>query len=567
MKKVFVTIACAALALHASAQTWQDALLFSRNDYSGSARSVGMGGAMTALGGDPGSLTFNPAGSAVASYSQVVLTPGLSFAGSKTQGVSEGASHLPVGLGNTEHSSLVRFKLPNAGVIIHLPTGNRYGLRSSSLGVMVNSTADYTGELHASGINGDNSFAGSLASSARGFNPDVMGQEDWFYDGSDYARLPAWIDMTGYRAGLFDAQLNDQGQFTGDYVGATDFMGSSGRPGLIGPLDQEYGQKTTGYKSDILFNYAVNFNDNLFIGANLGVTTLSYGLQEYWAESANNPNDFVPVQYEDGIFAAFRSLEMKHSLSLKGTGAYFKLGALWRPVAGLRVGAAIQTPTLIHLTERYAYQAQATFEGRYLSPVKSPEDEWHYVLRSPFRANVGVAYTLGRLAAVSLDYELTDYGNARFLYNTDTGYSEGNFNAVNDEIEKLLGASHIFKAGLEVKPIPALALRAGYNYITSAQYGQFENGRIKGLSAQERRALATHQASLGAGLSLGAFFADVAVRMRFVPFETIVPYVYWKYETDETEFYRKTEDTSVLTPMVRTDWTLVQAFLTLGWRF
>ena len=69
MKKIILFTLASALAVSASAQSWQDALLFSENEYGGTARSVAMGNALTAVGGDLGSLGLNPAGSAVAGYS------------------------------------------------------------------------------------------------------------------------------------------------------------------------------------------------------------------------------------------------------------------------------------------------------------------------------------------------------------------------------------------------------------------------------------------------------------------------------------------------------------------
>ena len=87
MKKTFITILLSLAALGASAQNAYDALNFSENDYEGSARTVAMGNAFTALGGDLGSISINPAGSAVAKYSQFSLTPALTFTGSTTMGV------------------------------------------------------------------------------------------------------------------------------------------------------------------------------------------------------------------------------------------------------------------------------------------------------------------------------------------------------------------------------------------------------------------------------------------------------------------------------------------------
>ena len=66
-------------AVAAGAQTMYDGLTFSQNNYYGTARSIGMGNAMTAVGGDLGSIGINPAGSAVAGYSQFTITPNLTL--------------------------------------------------------------------------------------------------------------------------------------------------------------------------------------------------------------------------------------------------------------------------------------------------------------------------------------------------------------------------------------------------------------------------------------------------------------------------------------------------------
>ena len=57
---IFGLILCAGFT--ASAQGAGEALLFGENTYYGTARSAGLGNAVTALGGDLGSIGINPAG-------------------------------------------------------------------------------------------------------------------------------------------------------------------------------------------------------------------------------------------------------------------------------------------------------------------------------------------------------------------------------------------------------------------------------------------------------------------------------------------------------------------------
>ena len=542
MKKVICFVLGATLAVAAGAQTWQDALLFSENNYSGTARGVGMGNALTAIGGDPGSLTFNPAGSAVASYSQFEITPGLTFSLANV-GAADGMAYMA----DPRKTFYGSAKLPNLGFILNMNTGRRSGLKRMSFGFVVNSTNNFTGRFNASGVNDDNSYAASLASSADGFASSVLDNEDWYYSG-DPARMPAWVDMTGYRSGMFNSVAGRDGA----YVALTEIIDAEGNFRLAAPVYQEYGQQTRGSKHDILLNYAMNFSDKFYIGANLGVTVLRYALAEYWSERPENLADFPMIQYSDGTSAQFESLRMKRNYRLEGNGIYFKIGALWRPVAGLRIGAAIQTPTLLNLRERYGYSGEVVLSGRYAGSASSPEDDWIYALRTPFRANAGLAYSVGSVAVISADYEFVNYASSAFRSRTsENEYSVGSFSYVNQDIRNLLGASHQLRLGTEVKVTPGVALRAGYNLIT--------NG--------ERNAtLLKHNVSVGVGFSFGSFFLDAALRARFVPADYVIPYNYY-YAPNPNQFYDKVVDDSILTPEVKVQSAMLDALVTVGWRF
>ena len=78
-KRIIIATALVAGALQAYAQLtpqyYNNALLFSSQFYDGTARSVAMGNAMTALGGDLGALSYNPAASGVYRYTEITLTP------------------------------------------------------------------------------------------------------------------------------------------------------------------------------------------------------------------------------------------------------------------------------------------------------------------------------------------------------------------------------------------------------------------------------------------------------------------------------------------------------------
>ena len=77
MKTKYLFIAASLLALPAVAQeTYQNAIIAGQ-DLNGTARYVGMGGAMEALGADISTMSTNPAGIALLRHSLVNVSGGL----------------------------------------------------------------------------------------------------------------------------------------------------------------------------------------------------------------------------------------------------------------------------------------------------------------------------------------------------------------------------------------------------------------------------------------------------------------------------------------------------------
>ena len=74
MKTKILTLACALLTgAGAAAQTIYDAATIAQKDLNGTARFVGMGGAMGALGGDISTMGTNPAGIGIYRSNDVML--------------------------------------------------------------------------------------------------------------------------------------------------------------------------------------------------------------------------------------------------------------------------------------------------------------------------------------------------------------------------------------------------------------------------------------------------------------------------------------------------------------
>ncbi len=539
MKKIITAAVCAVLAgTVIQAQNVADALRYSKNEYYGTARTMAMGNAFTALGGDIGSIGINPAGSAVNNYSQFAVTPGLNIMSS----MADYSAYGQVGDGNPYTSttnSQLRFVVPNIGMTLNIPTERKRGLTGVTIGITANTVSYYNDNMTAGGPNDMTSYAGYLSALASGaFNASDALSVDQLGNASYWNMDPFyWPQMVGYRSGI----VNESG--AGDYMGVTEGTSGDGNYYLRGALDQSYRRSSRGSRTDLVFNLGFNINNVLFFGANLGVVDLDYTFDSYIREEAENQDRF-PVTIS-GATDYFKSFRFHQAYSASGTGIYGKFGIIAVPVQGLRLGAAIQTPTASALTEHLWYGCDTRFNWNEFSEEISPNDEYvyDYMLTSPMRYNFGVAYTMPGLGLISADYEACDYSAMRFR---EKGGGEGSFSSSNQGIREGAGVSHMLRVGAEFILNKNYAVRAGYNLTTTPERYIDENGIKKTPSAN------TNAISLGAGYSAGTFFCDMALRYTMYPTEYLYPY--------------STYDSN-LSPEVAIHPELWNIALTLGWKF
>lgn len=537
MKKFAIILLLSILAANMGAQEMSDAIRYSTNDYKGSARTLGMGNAVTAVGGDLGSVTINPAGSAVGSYSQMTFSPGLSFYGSKE-------TYYPVAGNNNNVTkstdNYTRMTCPNFGFTMKYDTGNS-GLKSVTFGMIGNQTDNFVKTIYGRGVNDQTSFLGAMAYEATGYQSSALNASS-AYD----SNLP-WRSVVAYQGGM----IATYGGNTDQYVGSTEKIFTENGNTTIatgGALNQRYGQQTRGNKYDVVFNVGFNINDMLFLGANLGITSLDYTYDEYFKEAAVDPSNFE-IEFDGGVKTNFTDARYRYSYDANGTGVYAKFGALFTPIAGLRLGAAIQTPTTIELTEHWGHAAETKFDNsQYNASAQSPRGEYTYKLRTPYRVNAGIAYAFDKYALISADYEMCDYSTMKFMEKDSNDNSS--FGRQNDAIQNYAGIQHMLRIGAEVKPIPQFAIRAGYNYTTSPELDSDGKALDSNVSAF----------TFGFGYSSeGSFFTDLAFKSTKYPKEYIAPYS--DYILDSSN--------KVLTysPEVLNKGNLCDIVWTIGWRF
>lgn len=539
MRKTALLILFAIAAVTAQAQSVYDALLFSERNYEGTARSVAMGNAFTALGGDLGSIGINPAGSAVAKYSQISITPSLTIASNTTNGVSPYTDGSLPYFEKQFKNTATHFAIPNLGMTFNWETGRSSGLKNVSFGFIMNRVNSWNEDLYAAGPNHTTSFMGAMAVEAT--EAGLLGSNLNMNNAYDY---DPWKYVVGYQSGM----ISTFGGYDDQFVGASEVIfGNMGNTeiSLGGPLDQSYGRRVRGSKNDYLINLGFNISDFIYLGANLGITSMYYSYDEYFKEKAIDPSDFE-IALDNGQTMYFDSMKYKYSYSTSTSGVYGKFGFIITPGFGLRIGAAIQTPTASTINENWQYKGETTYtDNGFNAAAESPEGEDHYKFREPWRANFGLAYTLGKLAVFSVDYELCNYSTMKFKRN---GFDDGReyFIELNDEIKGTFGTSSMLRAGIEIKPLDVLAVRAGYGVTTAPET------LIEVPAAQN--------VSLGVGyVSKKSFFADLACRYSFATDEYIMPYSDYMYDAagNITDF----------APEILNRKDHWKVLLTLGWRF
>ena len=239
MKKTAITLLLivAGGGVGANAQTMYDALRFSENNYEGTARTIAMGNAFTALGGDPGAVTINPAGSAVARYSQVTITPGITWSINMAQGTKLPESNTPNGFERAMKNTSTSFFLPNVGISLNFDMHRSSGLKNISVGFISNAENTFIDGMYAKGTNSVTSFAGALAAEAFGYATDALNGDN------AYNNLP-WGAVLGYQAGLIgDIADSDPTE----YIGTTEnIYKESGNIAVGGPLDQTFARSIKG---------------------------------------------------------------------------------------------------------------------------------------------------------------------------------------------------------------------------------------------------------------------------------------------------------------------------------
>lgn len=446
--------------------TWSDLynLSFTAHNY-GTARSMGMGNAFTALGADLTSATLNPAGIGMYVDSDISISPMMQFTKMKTAN-----SDRYYGDGSTRNQPFddhtERFGLSSIGGVFTVYRGTG-ALTNFNLGVVYNRIADFNyNSLSASYANpAENSMANTLCtlSNIDGLQTNSDGSMD--FGGDPFY----WGAVLAYKNGL--TNKDDQGWFID-------------RISPYAEVDQYSATEVRGSIGEYDITLGMNFSDVFYFGASLGIQSLSYKRNVFYGE-----NYVYPDGYPSGEEMPYQLDYMNYAqrTRLSGTGINLKLGFTLRPVSWWRFGVAYHTPTYYSVAIRYSadmwsdtYSAGNNPDGYHLSNdgyayfnIASPvwEDagpnSWNY--RTPSRLLLGTAFTLANRVIVSADYERSWYQSTRLQKAPIMGLDYTN---VNKEVFK---GSNTIRVGAEAYLLPGMAVRVGYIWSGSTLRKGFED--------------------------------------------------------------------------------------------
>ena len=408
---------------YANAQDEADALRYSQLSPQGTARSIGFGGALGAIGGDFSSLSVNPAGIGVYRSSELTFTPSLKL--SKTNSTYTG--------GPTEDNN-TRFNINNLGVVFtNSASGSRYKKskwKAVSFGFGLNRIADFSSNHVYSGYN-------NTSSASEFFLTDAL-------------NYPGDVENTSTRAGLgYQSYLLNE-----------DSIGLYKVPNFKTGLDQMRTVEQRGGITDFNFSFGGNYEEKLLLGATIGIPSIRYTRNAILRESdaSGNPdNDFDFFEYTE-------------SLSIRGTGLNLKLGFIYNITPTFKAGLALHTPTVFSMTEEQSRSVTSNTENLkyYLNQgdtnpttrVDAPVNEYAYTLVTPWKAVVSTAGIIGKRGFISLDYEYVDYSSARYSFEAIDSYFE---NEVNTGIKNMYRGASNLRIGGELR-LDLVMVRVGFGY-------------------------------------------------------------------------------------------------------
>lgn len=543
MKKIFFSACLLSLFMaHAHAQETYENTKLIDNDLNGTARYVGMGGAMEALGADISVINSNPAGIGLFRRSSGSVSFGLVS--------QDGASSFKYG--NKTNASF-----DQAGFVYSMRDGRRTFI---NFGFNYHKSKNFDYILNAaSGLNGASQHKLSyMKALANENNLDKTSS--------------GWRGKFAYTSQLDNLYYNTLMMTSSDGF----FYNDASR--------YEFGRAETGYIGEYDFNTSVNVNDRVYLGITIGIHDVHYTGHSLYNEALVNLNNQTAGD-----------ITVNDERRITGTGYNASFGIIFRPVdaSPFRIGLSVTTPTWYDLkTSNYTYLINNTkadgggkLQGDY--PNYTTGESYEFKLFTPWKFGVSLGHTVGNYLALGASYEYADY--SRLDTRVNDGYDVDYWGDVyehsssdepmNRHTRETLKAVSTLKIGAEAKVMPNLAVRAGYNYVSPMFKKEgYKDGNIDSYGSNYSSATdytnweATNRYTVGVGYTLGKMSFDLAYQYaqtngKFHPFaDSYLDYTYPGQDSNGNDV-TMTESLDNYANAVKVSNKRNQLLLTLTYRF
>ena len=393
-----------------SGQGVTDAILYSQGPYEGTGRSMAMGNATGAMGGDVTAVCINPAGLGIYRNSEMTFTTGLQHALVQSNYYD-----------NTQYAGRANISIPNFGYVLAMPCSNYRSLRYLQFSIGLTRTNDHSYRSSAYGLNPRSSFIDAYLQTIDGIDElfdSTQDPESYLQNNYAYTLHPAWktylIDRFQDSIGFFYNSPIPQG-----HLYQSDLVESKGRT-------EEWS-----------FSTSANFLDRFFIGASIGIAHLKRTSTRTYQETPEDPAS-PQNSFSDWTFT--------EDLQDKAWGVNAKLGLLYAPTSWLRLGISAQSRTYYSFEETWSTltasnlieHGQKEFR-QYYSPTLNND----YTFSSPASYTASAAFIIGQTGMVTVDASYMNYGQAKLSSNLFS------FSDVNDEIHALLKPTFNLRFGTE----------------------------------------------------------------------------------------------------------------------
>ena len=518
MKKIaYFLLSLVFITNYSYSQGEVEALKYSRNELYGTARSMAMGNAFGALGGDITGVSINPAGIAVYRSSEVVGTIGFQRNTTEVGNINKGVND---------------FNLHNLGFVGYFPLRNEV-MPMINFGFTYGRQKTFNNDMGAKG-DAKSTMIDYIADKSFGINPALLemgdNKPDPFFD-------QPWLPALAFNSWLIDDYKDSDGNFR--Y-----------RP-LINnekPL-QEIVLKERGYIDNYDFTIGTSLNNVLNIGFALTISNVYRSLYTDFYED-----------YDKGNYV------LSNIITSRAAGVGAKLGVIYRPVNSIRLGFVYHTPTWYSFTDEYnaileddvdAYVTDPKYKkgrvnsGKWINP---------HNLRTPGKWILSGAAVLGNKFILSADYEVMNYRDMKL--SAAQGYIESPYmTASNKFINEDFKLASTVRVGAEYRFTQQFSGRLGYVWMQNPYDDGFRkrgNAAVAGANTIYRMEGDTHYLTGGLGYRFNRnVYADLAV----------------VYQTQQDDLYPfpnlYTETGELITEA--SPFTLknrsVRGLLTLGYRF